>query len=223
MAQPWSIVIPSDSPQKLLPCVTSIRKAHPKLSLDRVIVVTKLIGAKDLDPSISGISLVKDDGPFCFARRVNKGFAKAGKNDVVVMGDDVELVTPDSFDIISREAPLRIVAASVRGRVGPWWQTAGQNHCEVPFVSFTCVYIPRMVYEIVGPIEDAFPGYGYEDTDYCLRARRAGLSCGVSGSVIIEHGVKLGSEFINLHGTALHDMEEAARRSFWQKWKRRLV
>jgi len=132
-------------------------------------------------------------------------------------------MTPYGFDLMAEEAPLRLLAASVEGRIGPWWQKAGENHAEVPFVSFTCLYIPRMVLDAVGPLEEGFPGYGYEDTDYCLRARRAGFSCGVSGRVLIEHSVKIKSAFVSTFPQNLVEMETAAREAFHEKWRRRLI
>jgi len=165
-----------------------------------------------------GYTIVQDNNPsFNFSRRVNLGFKASQDLDVVVMGDDVEVITPDAFEMMKQEAPLRVLAASARGRVGPWWQTEGQTHAEVPFVSFTCVYIPRMVYEIVGPLDEGFPGYGYEDTDYCLRARRRGLSCGVCGSVVIEHSMGIPSSFIESFGDKLPGMEVLARSAFTRK------
>jgi GT2 family glycosyltransferase len=75
---------------------------------------------------------------------------------------------------------------------------------------------------MVGPFDESFPGYGYEDTDYCIRARRAGLSCGVS-DVIVEHGVTVKSNFIEKHVADLWEMEQSAKAAFVAKWARRLT
>lgn len=214
----WSVVIPSDSEDKLAACAASILKAHPDMDPARIVVVTGTLSPKSVRKEIEGLNYVWDPSPFVFGRRVNMGIAAAGKQDVVIMGDDAELVTAGGFDIMEAEAPLRVLACAVRGRVGPWWQKEGQNSPVVPFVSFTCVYIPRMVYKMVGAIEERFPGYGYEDTDYCLRAQLCGLTCGVCGNVVIEHGIRLESEFKLAYGSEIVAMENGAREEFERKW-----
>jgi hypothetical protein len=220
----WSVIIPSDSEGSLAPSVDALLKAHPGMDSKRIYVPSKMLKASGVSrESLKNLSFVNDQSNFIYARRVNLAIKACAPADVVIMGDDVELMTPSGFDLLAEEAPLRLLAAAVRGRIGPWWQKEGQNHAEVPFVSFTCLYIPRMVLDAVGPLEEGFPGYGYEDTDYCLRARRAGFSCGVAGGVLIEHSVKIKSAFVSAFPQNLSDMEAAARAAFAEKWRRRLI
>jgi len=226
MSSDWVVIVPSDSEESLAPSMTALFKAQPGLDARRVFVPTRTLRSSSISKDkeiLKNIQFIHDPSNFCYARRVNLAIRACAPADVIIMGDDVELVTQHGFDLLAEEAPLRLLAASVKGRVGPWWQKEGQNHAEVPFVSFTCLYIPRMVLDAVGPLEESFPGYGYEDTDYCLRARRAGFSCGVSGRVLIEHSVKIKSAFVSTFPENLHDMERAAREAFAEKWRRRLV
>lgn len=224
MPNQWAVVIPSDSEASLSPSVESVLRAHPGIDSKRIFAVSKALKASGVcRDNLKNISFVNDQSNFCYARRVNIAIRACAPADVVLMGDDVELMTPFGFDLLAEEAPLRLLAASVEGRVGPWWQKAGENHAEVPFVSFTCLYIPRMVLDAVGPLEEGFPGYGYEDTDYCIRTRRAGFSCGVSGRVLIEHSVKIKSAFISTFPQNLVEMEASARTAFAEKWRRRLL
>jgi len=219
MARSWAVVIPSDSEDKLASCVASIIKAHVDIKPESIHVVTRKIDPVAVRTELKPLTYVLDPNEnFVFARRVNMGFRSAGDLDVVLIGDDAELVTPGGFDLMQAEAPLRLVACAVRGRVGPWWQREKQKFPVVPFVSFTCVYIPRMVYRMVGPIEEGFPGYGYEDTDYCLRVQQCGLSCGVCGDVVIEHGISLTSEFQSIYKDDIVGMEAKARKAFEKKW-----
>lgn len=214
----WSIVIPSDNVQNLKSCVAQIGKTHPGLPMAALVIVSRDL--KTLPAELRGARLVEDRSAYNFARRVNLGIVQA-KTDVVIMGDDVEVQTDRAFDLLASEAPLRILAPSVKGRIGPWWQKESQDHADVPFVSFTCVYLPRGVYDIVGKLEEGFPGYGYEDTDYCVRARKAGLSCGVKGSVVVQHGVGIKSDFVVRHGTDLARLEAEAAQAFYRKHSRR--
>lgn len=223
MSNPWAVIIPSDCEVSLAVSVATLLKTHPGLGHKRIYVPSKELRASSVKEPLKNLSFLSDQSNFCYARRVNLAIQACAPADVVIMGDDVEVMTPSGFDLLAEEAPLRLLAAAVRGRVGPWWQKEGQNHAEVPFVSFTCLYIPRMVLDAVGPLEEGFPGYGYEDTDYCLRARRAGFSCGVSGRVLIEHSVKIKSAFVTTYPQNLPDLEAAARMAFAEKWRRRLT
>lgn len=218
MGNAWRVVIPSDSAENLVRSVGSIFRTHGIKDPAEIIVVTRRVtGPAPGGPD--GVTYVRDPvEKFNFARRVNLGLAAAGDLDVVLMSDDVEVVTQNAFNLMAEEAPLRLLAASVRGRVGPWWQREGQNQAEAPFVSFICVYIPRTVQRVIGALDEGFPGYGYEDTDYCLRARKKGLSCGVCGRVVVEHGIKIQSAFMNGFGGELPVMEGEARRAFLRKY-----
>lgn len=224
MPNQWSVVVPSDSQASLSESVGSVMRAHPGIDSKRIFVPSRTLKASSVsEEHLKNLSFVNDQSNFCYARRVNLAIRACVPDDVVIMGDDVELRTLSGFDLLAEEAPLRLLAASVVGRVGPWWQKEGQNHAEVPFVSFTCLYIPRMVLDAVGLLDESFPGYGYEDTDYCLRARRTGFSCGVSGRVVIEHSVKIKSAFASAFPQNLPEMEAVARAAFADKWRRRLT
>lgn len=216
MSKSWSVVIPSDRAESFVGAVRSVLETHEKLTLDRVVLVTGSIGKKDLPEDLGQVRIVEDERPFVFGRRVNMGFEETYPNDVVLMGDDVRVVEPGTFGLLKATAPLRIVAPAVEGRVGPPWQKKGQEWPIVPFISFTCLYIPRELYEIVGPIEEGFPGYGYEDTDYCIRVNRAGFSCGVSG-VWVTHSVDAPSHFVEKYDDKIVGMEEEARNAFYRK------
>ena len=224
MPNAWTVVVPSDSEENLSVSIATLFKTHPALDAKKILVPTKKLDSASVKGEhLKHLSFLQDPTNFCYARRVNLAIRACAPDDVVIMGDDVEVLTPLGLLLLAEEAPLRLLAASVKGRVGPWWQREGQNHPEVPFVSFTCLYIPRMVLDAVGPLEEGFPGYGYEDTDYCLRARRAGFSCGVSGRVVIEHTVKIKSAFMSAFPQNLPDLEAAARLAFTDKWRRRLI
>lgn len=213
----YAVLIPSDDHENLAKSVRSIFESHPDFDAADLFVVTGALDPAHMPPEVNGCNVIVDREPFIFGRRVNLGFKAIPHKDIVLMGDDVEVGTFRAFDLLAGQAPLRLLAPSVHGRVGPWWQREGENHPDVPFISFTCLYIPRTVYSIVGPLEEGFPGYGYEDTDYCLRARKAGLSMGVVGSVVIHHSVGIRSSFMKIHGDSLPAMESAAREAFVEK------
>lgn len=217
MSTSWSVVIPSDSEDHIKKSVPVLLDLHKDLDPKDVVIVSNRLST-DLLLDLK-VTVVHDPEPvFNFARRVNIGFRLTNDRDVVVMGDDVEVVNEGSFERLREEAPLRILSPVIRGRVGPYWQKDGSSFAEVPFLSFVCVYIPRTVYEIVGPLDEGFPGYGYEDTDYCIRVRRKGLSCGVCAHAVVAHNLNIPSTFLETYAHEIPNMEETARKAFVKKY-----
>lgn len=217
MTEGFRVVIPSDRERMAEASAMSVLGAHPKMDAKDILIVSHRIspGSSALAP----FTLIRDpSAAFSFARRANLGIRAAAPKDVVLMGDDVSVVTPDAFVAMAREAPFRVLAAGVRGRVGPWWQKEGESHPEVPFVSFICVYIPGTVIDVVGGLDEGIEGYGYEDTDYCVRVRRSGLSVGVCGAATVEHTAP--SAFLEAHGGELPALERRGKASFVGKMRR---
>ena len=89
---------------------------------------------------------------------------------------------------------------------------------EVEGIVFACAYIRREVLDAIGQLSVDFESY-FEDTDYCLRARRGGFRTYVCGDVTLVH---------NEHGSTAGDSGEfqrifqASRDAFRRKWARAL-
>jgi hypothetical protein len=89
---------------------------------------------------------------------------------------------------------------------------------EVQGVVFACAYLRRETLSAVGDLSEDFESY-FEDTDYCLRARRAGfrtLYCGEVTIVHDEHGSTADREFERVKKF------RRSRAVFHRKWKREL-
>ncbi len=56
----------------------------------------------------------------------------------------------------------------------------------MPFVTFACVMIPKAVYDQLGGLDEAYRN-GYEDCDFCLRARAAGRRVTYTPASLIYH------------------------------------
>lgn len=84
-------------------------------------------------------------------------------------------------------------------------------------VAFVCVLIRRDVLDLVGVLDERFDGYGYEDDDYCLRVRNAGLEIGVFDPCIVEHGTKAESTYRG-PGAAGRNLLDHNRQKFNEKW-----
>jgi hypothetical protein len=89
---------------------------------------------------------------------------------------------------------------------------------EVEGIVFACAYLRREAIAKVGGLSLDYESY-FEDTDYCLRAREAGLRVVVAGDVTLRH---------DEHGSTRGNDEwrkavfERSREVFGRKWKARL-
>jgi GT2 family glycosyltransferase len=187
----WVVVIPSNNAERLRRCVNSILDKHA-ISPTSIVVVDD--GAKkdwtDVDPRIIFVDGVQ---PFIYARNANIGIHAAGINDVVLMGDDVTVKTPMAFDLLSETAlrtKVGAVSAAIDGPVGNTLQrkcTAGSVRESGVQLCFVCIYLSRKPLQLVGPLDEQFDGYGFEDTDWCWRAQAAGLRLLIDDRAVVKH------------------------------------
>jgi GT2 family glycosyltransferase len=191
----FHIVIPSASAENLRGCLDSIVSKEPRFPLDHIIVVDD--GArKGLGGAFRGITWVRGVKPFVFARNVNAGIRAAG-TDVVVMNDDSRLATPGGFSFLAEFAGPRsdigVCSAAVDGYVGnPVQKPANDGfRTDETTLAFVCVYLPRRVFEVIGPLDERFTAYGGDDVDYCDRIRKAGLLLGIHDVCVVQHDEKL--------------------------------
>lgn len=60
------------------------------------------------------------------------------------------------------------------------------NKVKIDYVSGACMSVKDYVFRKIGLFDENYFLY-YEDTDFCLRAKNAGMTIGISKSVIIDH------------------------------------
>jgi GT2 family glycosyltransferase len=118
----WSVIIPSARPENLIQCAKSVFRTHPGLEPHRVVVVddgARAGAERELPPGITWVEGVK---PFIYARNVNLGVAASSPNDIVILGDDSEILTERCFDrlaaFLSDHPNLAVLSTGVRGMVG---------------------------------------------------------------------------------------------------------
>lgn len=196
----WTAVIPSARAENLLRSARVLFDRHPWIHANHVVVVddgARAGAGRFLRPGTTWVSGVK---PFVYSRNVNIGVAKAwemGSDCVVIMGDDVLMLTSGGLDLMARqllERPeLGIVSAAIVGMPGNASQWFDPSPGAVPFrgepshLCFNCVMIPRRVWEKVGVMDERFVGYGYEDNDYSVRVRQAGYTLGILNTCVVNH------------------------------------
>jgi GT2 family glycosyltransferase len=188
----FTAVIPSANPANLISCVRSLLAAEPELSPQEIIVVDD--GARaGAEASLPAVHWITGITPFIFARNSNLGITMAGR-DVVLMNDDANLITPRGFSLLAEEtlrrAEIGVCSAGVRGAVGNPKQIAAavpSFRYEPRTIAFVCVFLPWRTYSTLGPLDERFVGYGFEDNDYCKRVTDAGLKIGIWDGCVVEH------------------------------------
>lgn len=179
-----------------------------------------------------------------FVRGMNSGIrACPTDRDVVLLNNDTTLLEEGWLDRLAEAAALpdagvvgcRLMASpGVLGNAGAWilpddcWgegfgsfeRDLGQFRelRDVPTLQFACVYIPRRTLTRVGLLSEEFVSY-FEDADYCMRVREAGLRVLCHGDVVVLH---------DSHGSTDDDpafrrrLFESSRETFRRHWATRL-
>jgi GT2 family glycosyltransferase len=224
-------------------CLDSLRETD--LSEAEVLVVDN--GSTDETPrSLSAypwLRVIRNPRNLGFVRGNNVGIAEADPDsDIVLLNNDVEFRQHDWLQRLrscAHETPgagivgCRLVLPDGRllhagtyilpetmwgQQIGSLERDVGQyaETREVEGIVFACAYIRREVLDAIGQLSLDFESY-FEDTDYCLRARRAGFKTFVCGSVTLVH---------NEHGSTTGDTGEfmrifqASQEVFRKKWER---
>ncbi len=210
----FSIIVPSRNATNLVACVKAIREAEETARI--ILVDDGIAWAGPLFPELEAIQTgdlqitVVPGGkqPFCFARNVNIGIRAAGEDDVILLGDDGLLKTPNGFTMLAlKAAELNCgLLASSCNNVGNLNQHRRYDapivRWEPRMVCFVAVFIPRSTINALaedeyrctepvnppgGLLDERFGSGGFEDDDYCLRVRRAGLQIGIFDGCFVDH------------------------------------
>jgi GT2 family glycosyltransferase len=217
----YSVIIPSARPANLISCVRALRANEPDLPPERILVVDD--GARaEAEGHLPGVRWVDGVKPFVFARNVNRGLQHVD-TDVILLNDDAYLATRNGLSQLVATARQRdkigICSAGIRGIVGNANQhTRGSASWRAEFnaLAFVCVYIAREVIAKIGPLDEQFVGYGFEDNDYCRRALAAGFHLAVWDGCVVEH--KDASSTYRARSD-FRGLLDANRKLFERKWR----
>lgn len=219
----FKVVILSRRASNLVPCVQSVLANEPELSPDRIIVVDD--GARsEAESQLPPVTWLEGAKPFVFARNANIGIREAA-SDVILLNDDAKLTTLRGFTLLSGQVRAReslaVCSAGIRGDVGNPTQLArgpGEFRLEQRALAFVCVCIPRNRFEQIGPLDERFVGYGFEDNDYCARVLAANLQLGIWDGCVVDHSGELPSTFRTRQD--LSSLFRQNQRLFIEKWRR---
>ena len=82
--------------------------------------------------------------------------------------------------------------------------------------AFFCAMMPRVVYNLVGPLDEEFGLGFFEDDDYCRRIERAGLHIVCAEDVFIHH--HLSASFLKLDRDARRSLFNENKKKYEDKW-----
>jgi hypothetical protein len=197
-------------------------------------------GTPDWVASIDGVSLIANGENLGFVRGNNVGI-EASTGDVVLLNNDTEIIQPDWLERMQElacsaddiglvgcrlvNADGRLVHAGTYMPLPSFWgqeypgdeADIGQYPDDRPVegVIAACVYIKRAVIDKIGGLDTDYFSY-FEDTDYCLKAARAGFQTWCCGGVTVKHleNASTAGNRMDFSGTF-----RKSRDVFLSKWK----
>lgn len=211
----------------------------------RVIVVDNgsVDGTGEYLSSLDWITLISNEKNLGFTRANNQALATTTPDeDVVLMNNDIMLNDPRwlwKLQATAEGAPdvglvgTRLVDADGRinhlGSYMPPLSLYGQqmgglevdiNQCirdrQVECVIFALVYIRRALIDAIGHLDEDFFAY-FEDTEYCLRATKAGFRVLYAGGVSPVHHHNTSTKENKVDFWSIY---EPSRKVFEKKWSR---
>ncbi|HEY6801964.1 MAG TPA: glycosyltransferase [Pyrinomonadaceae bacterium] len=203
-------------------------------------------GSVEYLQSLLWIRLILNSSNRGFAKANNQAIELSDyASDVVLLNNDTEILQPDWLTKLQETAyktpAIGIVGARLRrpdgmlqhaGTYMPietfWGQQIGSlekdinqynQDAVVEGVVFACVYLKRSVLEKVGPLDEDYFSY-FEDTDYCLRAKRHGFEVICCGGVTLLHHENISTKVNNVSHS---DLFAASQITFKKKWQKELA
>jgi len=184
------------------------------------------------------VRVLANDENLGFAAAVNLGVQAGSGDRIVLLNNDTVLADGWLERLIAHteDVSVGLVGATTNGapnqaRVEPGYTTYGGllrfagdtararagEVFDIPVVTMFCVALRRAVYERLGPLDERFwPGM-FEDDDYAMRARAAGLRVVCARDVYVHHFGE--ASFGELVPTGEHgEAFRANRARFEQKW-----
>lgn len=212
-----AVIIPTRTISNVVPCIAAVREHEPDLPVQNIIVVDDSEG---LDISRfcaeSGVTWVKGEKPFIFARNVNIGIRAAcdqievttmsekgqrfidgplRHDGVILLNDDALLQSPGGFTTMAQACEdypeFGLIGATCNnvGNPNQFPKGIGLRE-ERRTVCFVTVYLSRIALDAISNLqeEEVFTGYGMDDDSACLRLRKTGFRLGIHDGCYMEHG-----------------------------------
>ena len=190
------------------------------------------------------VTLIENGTNLGFTKGCNIGIAAARPDeDVVLLNNDLVVGGPswlrDMQDVADASPATGVVGARLvdaQGLVAHlgsympprslWGQqmggleldvNQGRRSRPVEAVVFAQAYLTRRCIDAVGVLDEAFFSY-FEDTDYCLRATRAGFDVVLAGEVCSTHVGNVSTRENNVDFWSMYNRSARTFRKKWGAW-----
>jgi GT2 family glycosyltransferase len=218
------VIIPSKNAVNLARCVDAV---HANEMEFKIVVVDDGVDWDQYESprrqSRLKIEKIKGPEPFIFSRNVNLGIESLSrKHPICVMNDDALLDTAGGLTLLSMalSGDQTLAAIGATTNAGHSCQrrslVAGEYPRIVRHFAFVCVVFSRRGLDEVGMLDERFTAYGYDDNDWNLRAKMAGLRVAVHDGCYVDH-LSLRSQY---RGNPYQPANlEPGKTIFREKWK----
>jgi GT2 family glycosyltransferase len=215
-----AVIVHFATPAETAACVAALARSHRMV--DHLLVVDNGSGDRSLRDSFANLDWIEAPCNLGFAGGANLGVRRAldaGASRVLLLNSDA-LVEPDCLGIlesvvdqpgvglagpaiVSASNPATLESTGIayapltgRMRLSGWGQplpAAGTPAYPVDALSGCALMIRREVFDRVGLLPGEY-FFGFEDLDFCLRARKAGFNvlCAPAARVLHQGGASLG-------------------------------
>jgi hypothetical protein len=196
------VVVTYNSESQLPQLAESLRSVrYPNLSLFFVDNASSDASAALLPTLFPAADIILSRTNLGFAHGVNQGLSRAlaANPDYVLLLNPDATLEPDSLTrmVTRADASTLVVPAVWSSRNGRFTNQPGgfdwrglhvalKPGAEIEIASFACILIPTTVFRAIGPLDEDLGMY-YEDTDYCLRARKAGFRIIEEHEAVVHH------------------------------------
>lgn len=166
------VIIPawSDCRKDLVKCLDSLIKYTDMSKVDVVVVANGCVPEvrELLDSYGSYIRYFWFDEALGATAAINYGIRQVDSDIVVILNQDVVFLGSGWLEML-----LKPFQDDLVGIVGPL-KTFSYEEIRFESMMFFCVAIRRKLFEDIGLLDEAFSPGGFEDIDFCMRAKKAG-------------------------------------------------
>ena len=194
--------------------------------------------------TLDWINVIENKENLGFVRGNNIAINRINEGDIILLNNDIIITQNNWIEELQKTAykdeKTGIVGCRLINEKGEflhagtfiypetyWGQQIGggqknigqyQDDREVQGVVFACAYIKRPVIDAIGGLNEMFFSY-FEDTDYCLAAKKAGYNTVCCGSVTLIHYQNVSTDVNKVN---LSDMFMKSQKDFKKIWSEEL-
>jgi GT2 family glycosyltransferase len=206
-----SVIIPTRDKAGLLRRCLGALSSHTSYPACEIIVVDSALQEPvpdDLRPAVTALVAYEGDG-FNFSRAINLGASRARGEYLLLLNDDTEATVGGWLEAMleqARRPEVGVAGARLLGRdgepqhegivLGIWGLPAanlpfrhwGLGDClrDCSAVTAACMMTRREVFDKLGGFDEGMR-LGWNDVDYCLRARQAGYAVVYTPAAVLRH------------------------------------